>query len=370
MSIPWDLQRKAYKDKGRHDQKIREAIKANLPDIIAREDIITSEGDKIVRVPLRGVEEPHFVFSDEGASGIGHGDGEIGDVIGHRRKSDKGKGAGGDPGSDYYEVGITIDELAELLFEELRLPYLKKKVEVETESEEVQWRDIRKKGVMANLDKRRTLLENLKRKAKSGERPLVGDLTEDDLRFKSWEIKRHKQSNAVIFMMRDLSGSMGDTETYLTRSMFFWAVRFLKTKYSNVKVVFITHHTEAQEVNEHDFFHLGSSGGTKCSSAYKLAIRYIESEFPPTSWNVYAFHCTDGDNFTEDEKDALSSMEKLIELANMVAYCQVGETSSSTTLLGLFEDFKQPNFVMVKIADGTDVAIALRSIFKEVKDGE
>ena len=73
--------------------------------------------------------------------------------------------------------------------------------------------------------------------------------------------------------MRDVSGSMGDFEKYISRAFYFWMVRFLRTKYSTVQIVFITHHTEAKEVDEETFFSLGESGGTRVSSAYQLCLR-------------------------------------------------------------------------------------------------
>ncbi len=66
---------------------------------------------------------------------------------------------------------------------------------------------------------------------------------------------------------------MGEFEKYIARSFYFWMVRFLRTKYNNVKIVFISHHTEAKEVTEEEFFTHGESGGTQVSSAYELALR-------------------------------------------------------------------------------------------------
>jgi len=75
-------------------------------------------------------------------------------------------------------------------------------------------------------------------------------------------------------------------------------VRFLRTKYQDVEIVFITHHSEAQEVDEETFFHLGESGGTKVSSAYKLAHDIVEERYDPQRWNIYPFHFSDGESYT------------------------------------------------------------------------
>ena len=90
---------------------------------------------------------------------------------------------------------------------------------------------------------------------------------------------------------------MGEFEKYITRSFYFWMVRFLRQKYDHVRIVFITHHTEAREVDEDSFFKLGESGGTRVSSAYQLAVDVIKERFDPQFWNIYPFHFSDGDNW-------------------------------------------------------------------------
>src|SRR6185312_9459924 len=165
-----------------------------------------------------------------------------------RGRGQKGQ-AGQEPGVDYYEADVTVDELAALIFEDLGLPFLEEKKLAEMETEAVRFTDVRKKGPMANLDKKRTIMENMKRNAAKGEAKLK-DLRNEDLRFKVWEPTIKYQSNAVVLAMMDVSGSMGEFEKYIARSFYFWMVRFLRTKYNNVHIVFISHHTEAREVTE------------------------------------------------------------------------------------------------------------------------
>jgi uncharacterized sporulation protein YeaH/YhbH (DUF444 family) len=118
-------------------------------------------------------------------------------------------------------------------------------------------------------------------------------IREEDKRFKTWEMVTEPQRNAVIFAMRDVSGSMGEFEAYICRSFYFWMLRFLRTKYTNCEIVFITCHTEAKEVDEGAFFGLGESGGTRMSSAYALAMKIIEQRFNPREWNIYPFLFSD-----------------------------------------------------------------------------
>src|SRR3954453_1434308 len=141
-------------------------------------------------------------------------------------------------------------------FEDLELPFLQPKAQQEVVGETVRFTDVRKRGILANLDKRRTLIENFRRKARAGE-PGIGGVNNDDLRFKTWEPDIRREQNAVVIAMRDVSGSMGEFEKYITRSFYLWMVRFLRSKYQSVEIVFVTHHTEAKEVDEEAFFHLG-----------------------------------------------------------------------------------------------------------------
>ena len=98
----------------------------------------------------------------------------------------------------------------------------------------------------------------------------------------------------------DTSGSMDTMKKYLARSFFFLLYQFICTKYRNVEIVFIAHHTEANEVTEEEFFHKGESGGTFISSGYNKALEIIQERYHPSLWNIYAFHCSDGDNFDSD----------------------------------------------------------------------
>jgi len=229
----WSLHRKGRMDQKRHDQKIKEAIRENLADIVSREDIILSDGKKTVKVPIRSLEEYRFRFDRGKGQGVGQGAGgtQPGTVIGREPGDSPGAGKAGDqPGEDYYEAEIDLDDLAALIFEDLGLLNLEQKKKQQVEAETIRFNDIRKTGPLANLDKRRTLLTNLRRNARKG-RPHVGDIHNEDLRFKTWEEDVRYESNAVVLAMMDVSGSMGAFEKYMARSFYFWMVRFLRTKY-------------------------------------------------------------------------------------------------------------------------------------------
>lgn len=274
----WSLHRKGYQDQQRHQEKVREVIKQNLPDLVTEENIIMSDGKQIIKVPLRNLEEYRFIHNYQKHKHVGQGDGssEVGDVLGQDSPKDNGKGgkggkAGDQPGYDYVEAEISIEELEDMLFDEMELPYIQEKDKEEMETESIRFNDIRKKGLMSNIDKKRTILENLRRNATAGT-PGIHGISPDDLRYKTWEEIIVPRSNAVILAMMDTSGSMGAFEKYCARSFFFWMTRFLRRQYEKVEIVFLAHHTEAKEVSEEEFFSRGKA-------AAPSALRFIKKRW-------------------------------------------------------------------------------------------
>ncbi len=369
----WSLHRKGEIDRERHREKVREAIKKNLADVVSEESIILSDGRKVVKVPIRSLEEYHFRF-DNGKrkhSGQGQGNTKEGDVLGSDQKqpagSGKGKGAGEEPGVDYYEAEITIDELAQLIFEDLGLPNLQPKKKPELASEAFEFKDIRKKGISSNIDRKRTILEAFKRNARQGQ-PGFGKITREDLRYKTWDITYKYESSAVILAMMDTSGSMGPYEKYIARSFFFWMTRFLRTKYKNVQIVFLAHHVEAKETTEEEFFTKGASGGTRCSSVYQLALDLIEKRYNPEDYNIYAFHFSDGDNLTSDNEKCVKYVKELLKVCNLVGYGEIeGPYYYTSTLRAVYKKIVDPKFTSVGIKSKSDVYPALKTFFNPVR---
>jgi sporulation protein YhbH len=274
----------------------------------------------------------------------------------------KGEGAGDQPGEDYYEAEISMAELEELLFEELELPNLEEKQREMLQSKDVVFHDIRKKGIMSNIDKKRTIIENMKRNANAG-KPGIHGISPDDLRFKTWEEVQKPHSNAVVLALMDTSGSMGSFEKYIARSFFFWMARFLRRKYEHVEIVFVAHHTEAKEVTEEDFFTRGESGGTICSSAYQKAIDIIDTRYPPANWNIYPFHFSDGDNLTSDNEKCVNLIQELIKRANMFGYGEVNQYNRSSTLMSAYKNIQHKKFLYHVIREKGDVYKALKTFF-------
>ena len=210
----WSLHRKGYQDQTRHQEKVREAIKQNLPDLVTDESIILSNGKQVIKIPIRSLDEYRFRYNYNKSKHIGQGEGDsqVGDVLGvdpSAASPGKGDGAGEQVGEDYYEAEITLEELQLMLFDQLELPHLQEKERKQITSSDIVFHDIRKKGISSNLDKKRTIMENLRRNAKKGT-PGIHHIAPIDLRYKTWEDIQKPHSNAVIIAMMDTSGSIGE----------------------------------------------------------------------------------------------------------------------------------------------------------------
>ena len=379
----WTLHRKGTIDQGRHLEKIKEALKENLADIVSQENIIGNTGEKTVKIPVKVMDDYHFRHlqgdpDDREHVSQGDGSGQIkpGDHLGRRPKKGKqgagGGAAGGTPGEDYYEAEIDIDTLAAIIFEDLGLPRLKPVANKLIVSSDAQFTDVTTKGNISNIDKRRSLKENIKRNVIVGREP-GSNWHDSDLRYRTWEPVTKEESNAVVFALIDSSGSMGPYEKYIARSFYFWMVNFLRTKYNRVQIRFISHHTEAKEVTEDEFFHRGESGGTMASSAYKLAHEMLLADYPPSSWNAYVFHFSDGDNFTSDNDACLHWARLLKARCNQVGYGQIGREQNYgfgagiASLAQVFRPLEGENFLSVMINGKGDIWPALKRFFaKEI----
>lgn len=371
----WSLQRKGPRDQARHLEKIREAIRERLTDLITEESIVTSDGNRVLRVPIKSLEEYKFRYDPWRGDHVGQGSGgsQPGDVLGrlpkNQGKPGTGKEAGDQPGQDVYEVEISVDELAALLFEDLGLPYLKRKAEANLTVPTDKFRDISKVGLMGNLDKRRTLRENLLRNARDGQ-AVVRGIKPDDLRYKTWVEERQEDTGAVIIAMRDVSGSMGDFKKFIARSFYFWMVKFLRSRYTEVEVAFVVHHTQAREVDEETFFKLAESGGTKVSSAYELCQHLIDTRYPPARWNIYPFHFSDGDNWSDaDNRRTVDILQGILPQVNVFGYGEIREGGYTSTLMSAFSKVKHPRFETVTITSRNEVYPALKQFFRRTPEG-
>ncbi|MBI1957137.1 MAG: DUF444 family protein [Candidatus Niyogibacteria bacterium] len=399
---------KGKKDAARHREKQKDAIRKQLPEIIARESIITSKKGKTVRIPIRIMDIPHFrPARDSAGAGAGQGKGKAGTVIGRRPGTGKPGEAGDRPGEEYLETEVEIEELIEMMIEDLGLPRLEER-EGEGMVAETRFkiRGIQKAGPWVLLDKRRSAREGLRRfwgflryleqetgqselecfdalKQKDG---ILSDALEllqsgtyapvhtafepfpifypDDLRFLEQKKDIEYHSQAVVLAMMDTSGSMTDEKKYLARSALFWLVAFLRKIYERVVIRFIIHDAVAEIVEEEEFFKKVLGGGTRAYTAYELAGGLIESEYPVSEWNVYAWHFSDGDDF--EPARAAQEAKKLIERGiSMFAYGEI-EPSGGHHDSSLLAAFKELLDVQVHWKDGFMVVSGRESPFLAV----
>ena len=213
----WSLHRKGQQDQARHQEKVREAIRKNLPDLISEESVILTDGKQVVKLPIRSMEEYRFRYNYNKSQQAGQGSGSssVGDVVAREPDAQsagpgRGDGAGDQPGVDYYEAEVSVDEIQDILFQDLELPYMQEKAPENVTSPDVEFVDVRKKGLQSNIDKKRTILETMKRNALTG-KPGLHHIAPDDLRYKTWNEIERPHSRAVVIAMMDTSGSPGAT---------------------------------------------------------------------------------------------------------------------------------------------------------------
>lgn len=373
---------RSVEDRRRHRQLVEKSIKENLGDLLSEESIIGQSKNKKIKIPIKGIKEYQFIYGKNNPT-VGSGDGseKRGQVIGQDKDKSNGSGqgnngAGNDEGEDIYETEITIEDVLNYLIQDLELPEMKKKKLSEVLIEDgVKKSGYQRHGINPRLAKKRTVVEKIKRQqgknralrdAGVNERVERFPFKNEDLRY--YRIKKtfKRESNAAIFCIMDVSGSMDMTKKYLARSFFFILSQFIKAKYSNVEVAFISHTTTAKEVNEFEFFHKAESGGTYISSGLNKALELIEKRYNPAYWNLYAFYVSDGDNWSEDNIKAVEAANNLTEVCNMFGYAEIMNSFFSSSIKEkLIKGVKKNNFIAVTIKQKKDLWNALKYMLKK-----
>ncbi|EOX4281015.1 TPA: YeaH/YhbH family protein [Vibrio cholerae] len=397
-------------------RRYKEQIKESVADAVNRRSITNTESGEDVSIPTRDIKEPMF---HQGKGGVrervhpGNDQFIRGDKI-DRPKGGQGSGGSGEgeasadgEGSDDFVFQISKDEYLDILFEDLALPNLKKnQVNKITE-----WKTHRvgfqTSGVPSNISVVRSLQQSLARRTAmtAGKRRLMSELEEEleriqrseppqimeemrikqeieelrnkidsvpfidtfDLRFKNYEKRPIPSSQAVMFCLMDVSGSMDQATKDIAKRFYVLLYLFLTRTYENVEVVFIRHHTQAKEVNEHDFFYSQETGGTIVSSALKLMHEIIEARYPLGEWNIYGAQASDGDNWADDSprcKELLSN--KLLPYCQYYAYIEITRRSHQT----LWHDYEKlqasfDNFAMKNIRSVEDIFPVFRELFQK-----
>ncbi|MHB8391875.1 MAG: DUF444 family protein [Acidobacteriaceae bacterium] len=268
--------RSAERDEDRHQQRIKEAVSDHLRMLVVEESLVGAPSVRGGIAAIRSLRLARFRYASD-AAGILPCDGA-------------GSGDGVGSGVPDAELEMVHDAVARELTRRWRLP-LSLTARPGTVEEAGERDVLRPRGQWAALDRRRSLRNAY---ARSAAAHLVPGLRPEDLRFRSSDDRPCPTAECLVIAVRDASGSMGDEKKFLCRSFFHWLSAFIRSQYQNVSIRFICHHTEAQAVEEEEFFRRVESGGTKVSSAYRLALQMAVQADQQGS-QVIVLH------FTEDE---------------------------------------------------------------------
>jgi hypothetical protein len=321
-------------DRARFREIVRGRIRADLRRYLSTGELIGRAGDHAVSIPLPQIELPRFVFGENprGRGAKGEGEGETAE--GEAAEGEGAGGAGSQPGTHILEVEVELDELAEMLGQELELPNIRPRGVKDLASEGGRYNGVRMSGPDSLRQFRRSFRNALRRTIASGAydagAPRVVPIRED-FRYRMRKACPTPESSAVVFHMMDVSGSMGREQKEIVRIKAFWIDTWLRSQYKNLEVVYVVHDAVARVVDQHTFFHLRESGGTKISSAYELCLKQISQRFRPEDWNIYPFHYSDGDNWSARDTELCIAMlrDELLPRVNQFCYGQVKSAHGS-----------------------------------------
>jgi len=368
---PWyDLFSRGARDWLRHNQKVREAVKQTLPDLVASSDLITQPGNRSVLVPVKFLEHARLRLAEPASrQGAGQGRGDPGDVLRRAREHGEHSQAGGtENGEVRFVVEMKIDEIIDWLWEELKLPELKPRRSASMDEPDYVREGWDKRGARSRLDRRKTIKEAVKRRAVQRD-PVP--ITNDDLRFRQLVKRAAPAVNAAVIFALDVSGSMDEAQRRLAKTFFFFALQGIRRQYAKVETVFLAHAGEAWEFEENQFFKASSSGGTVSSCVFNLALEVMKTRYDPSRYNVYFFYASDGENAAEDRASSMASLGKLAEQLNYAGYVETGGLATfrprETQLAEIFAGMKARGrpVGMSQLGSQDDVWRAIREFFKE-----
>ncbi|MEK8027410.1 YeaH/YhbH family protein [Pseudaquabacterium rugosum] len=398
----------------RYKQQIREAVRRAVDGRGIRD----LERGEEVRIPKKDLSEPVFHHAQGGSRDVvhpGNQDYIRGDRIkrpdgGQGGGSGKGQASDQGEGEDDFTFALSKEEFMQVFFEDLALPHLIRTQLAETPEFKTHRAGFTSDGTPNNLHVVRSLRGALGRRIALGmgargelaeleaERALTeaaaeaGDaearaalpellvritalrerigripfLDPIDLKFRSRVKTPVPTSKAVMFCLMDVSGSMDESRKELSKRFFILLYMFLTRHYEKIEIVFIRHHTQAQEVDEENFFHARETGGTVVSSALVLMEEIIRARYSPTEWNIYGAQASDGDNWHHDSGRCRELLDqKLLPLVRYFAYVQVAEEEQN-----LWEEYTHlqaahPHFAMRKAVSADQIYPVFRDLFKK-----
>jgi uncharacterized sporulation protein YeaH/YhbH (DUF444 family) len=372
---PWyELFSRGARDWLRHNQKVREAVKDTLPEILSGTDLMSGpSGNRSVLVPVKFLEHARLRLADAASQeGAGQGRGEPGDVLAPGRdKGDAAAQSGGtESGEIRFVVEMKLDEIIDWIWEELKLPDLKPKRTATLDEPDYVREGWDKRGARSRLDRRRTMKEAVKRRAIQ-ENPVA--IVNEDLRFRQLVKRATPSTSAAVIFALDVSGSMDEAQRKLAKQFFFFALQGIRRQYAKVETVFLAHAAQAWEFEESEFFQASSSGGTVSSSAFQLALEVMQRRYDPGRYNVYFFYASDGENAAEDREPAGSALRTLAAQANYSAYVETGGIATfrprETQLAEVFHELRRAGLPvgMSQLGSQDDVWRAIREFFQQTE---
>jgi len=198
--------------------------------------------------------------------------------------------------------------------------------------------------------------ESIKRRGvQSADSP---SFTDDDLRFRQLAKREQPTMQAVVILLLDVSGSMGERERQISKTFFFWAIQGLRRQYRHLDLVFVAHTSDAWEFQEEEFFRVSGTGGTVASAGLKKVREIIDARYSPSQYNVYLFYASDGENFPSDQPQANAALRNIAGDCNYAGFLEVAPLSGSapdSEIGKLFLDLARENSsVGAYRANGTD----------------
>lgn len=405
---------KSAVNRQRFIRRYKEQIKKAIADSISNRSITDLDNGEQVSIPTRDIGEPSFHHAPGGRRDVIH-PGNKDFVKGDRIKRPSGGGGGGSQASntgegvDEFAFTLSKEEYLSLLFDDLELPNLEKNQLKKI----VNYKSVRAGFVqegnpstlnvvrsMKNAYARRIAMTSSSREALETLRAELEDEIEAgngdsvrakslkveiealeekirktpfldtfDLRFNNFVKQPIPTTQAVMFCLMDVSGSMDQATKDMAKRFFILLYLFLTRTYKDVEVVFIRHHTQAKEVDEHEFFYSQETGGTIVSSALNLMYDIILDRFPSHQWNIYAAQASDGDNWSDDSPVCYDILnENILPLVRYFAYIEITTRSHQS----LWENYEQlasadSRFAMQLIQRQEDIYPVFRELFKRQK---
>ena len=301
--------------------------------------------DQIVVVPTtveeKFIHDRHFRLHEEGESSGGSGEGEEGEVIGEEpvRAPEQKSGAGSGEGEESpHEMESNAYDLGKILTEKFELPNLKDKGKKRFLTRYTYDLTDKHRGFGQFLDKKATLRKIVETNIHLGNLPDPGDIdstqfliSPNDKIYRILSQEKDYESQAMVFFLRDYSGSMIGKSTELVVTQHVLIYSWLLYQYAKqVETRFILHDTEAKEAPDfYTYYNSRVAGGTKVASAFGLVNEIVKNENLAQDYNIYVFHGTDGDDWDKDGKDMLSELKKMLIYANRVGITIAEHTGSS-----------------------------------------